>query len=239
MVRRARAMAVATTRRSSRRMIRSAALMATSVPDADGQSQIGGTSAGPSFTPSPTIATDRPSAWSRSITATLSAGSAPAMTSSTPIEAPTARAVGSLSPVMRMHARPSCVQGSDGGPAESAARCRPVPSPRPRRRPGRPAPRSVPAAPTPRTGPAARREPGCAPVGEQLGPADRDSWPSTQPRAPRPGSATNSSTGGSARSAPRGGGDRPGHQVLRCLLHRPRPAQHAAAVEAGDCPRRR
>ncbi len=80
-VRRANAIAVTTTVRSSRTTIRSAAFMATSVPDPTARPRSAQTRAGPSLTPSPTIATDRPSACRRRITATLSAGKAPATTS--------------------------------------------------------------------------------------------------------------------------------------------------------------
>ncbi len=60
------------------------------------------------------------------------------------------------------------------------------------------------------------------------------SWPSTQPRAPRPGSASNRSTGGN-RPGPRRAAmvDSSGHQVLGRLLQCSGPPKHAGAVEPG------
>ncbi len=85
----------------------SAALIATSVPEPRARPRLAAASAGPSLTPSPTIATECPAARRRAMTAALSAGRAPAMTSSTPAVAPTAFAVASLSPVSRTDRRPS------------------------------------------------------------------------------------------------------------------------------------
>ena len=104
---RARLMAVATTRRSSRTMMRSAALSATSVPEPTARPRSALTSAGPSLIPSPTMATAWPSVWSRRMSPTLSAGSAPATMSEIPIDVATERAVTSLSPVSRMQCKPS------------------------------------------------------------------------------------------------------------------------------------
>ena len=58
---RANPIAAATTHRSSRTMIRSAALIATSVPEPTARPRSAAANAGASFTPSPTIATHRPS----------------------------------------------------------------------------------------------------------------------------------------------------------------------------------
>ena len=74
---------------------------------ADRQAKVAAASAGASFTPSPTIATHRPSSCRRRMIATFSAGSAPATTSPIPIDAPTALAVVSLSPVKSTQRNPS------------------------------------------------------------------------------------------------------------------------------------
>ena len=89
----------------------SAALMATSVPDPTASPRSAATRAGPSFTPSPTTATEWPSAWSRRITCQLLVrAGAPATTSSTPMARPTARVVRSLSPLTSRHRSPSRVE---------------------------------------------------------------------------------------------------------------------------------
>ena len=81
--------------------------MATSVPVPMARPRSAWASAGASLTPSPTIATTRPSACRRRTTSTLSAGRTSAMTSSMPTSAATARAVVSLSPVSSTGRRPS------------------------------------------------------------------------------------------------------------------------------------
>ena len=81
--------------------------MATSVPVPIARPRSAWASAGASLTPSPTIATTRPSACRRRMTSALSAGRTSAMTSSMPTSAATARAVVSLSPVSRTGRRPS------------------------------------------------------------------------------------------------------------------------------------
>jgi len=68
------------TPRSSLSRIRSAAQMATSVPDPSASPRSAAASAGASLMPSPTMATWRPVPWIRLITAALAAGSVPAMT---------------------------------------------------------------------------------------------------------------------------------------------------------------
>ena len=67
-------MASAAARRSPRTRVRSAASMATSVPVPMARPRSAWASAAASLTPSPTIATTRPSACSRSTTSTLSGG---------------------------------------------------------------------------------------------------------------------------------------------------------------------
>ncbi len=62
--------------------------------------------AGASFTPSPAMATRRPSARNATIRARLSSGKTPARTSSIPKGPATARAVRSLSPVAMMMRKP-------------------------------------------------------------------------------------------------------------------------------------
>ena len=100
-VRRESRIASAATRRSPRTRVRSLASIATSVPVPIARPRSAWASAAASLTPSPTIATTRPSACSRFTTSTLSAGSTPATTSasSMPTSAATARATASWSPV--------------------------------------------------------------------------------------------------------------------------------------------
>src|SRR5580704_7602558 len=105
-VARASLIASGTVPRSSRSRIISAAQMATSVPEPMASPRSAAASAGPSLTPSPTMATDRPCACRSVITVTLSAGIAPAITSPMPASAATAAAVAWLSPVSRMIRRP-------------------------------------------------------------------------------------------------------------------------------------
>ena len=87
--------------------------MATSVPVPIASPRSAWASAGASLTPSPTIATTRPSACRRRTTSALSAGSTSAMTSSIPTSAATARAVASLSPVSSTGRSPSALQRRD------------------------------------------------------------------------------------------------------------------------------
>ncbi len=81
--------------------------MATSVPVPIARPRSAWASAAASLTPSPTIATTRPSAWRRRPRSTFSAGSTSAITSSIPTSAATARAVASLSPVSSTGRSPS------------------------------------------------------------------------------------------------------------------------------------
>ncbi len=83
-VRRDSRIASPTACRSPRTSVRSLASIATSVPVPIAIPRSACASAPASFTPSPTIATTRPSACSRSTTRTLSAGSTSAITSSMP-----------------------------------------------------------------------------------------------------------------------------------------------------------
>ena len=97
----------------------SAAPIATSVPDPRASPSSAAASAGPSFTPSPTMATRRPSARRPLTTAALPAGSVPAITSSMPAAAATARAVASLSPVSRIGRSPSPRSSATAAAAEA------------------------------------------------------------------------------------------------------------------------
>ena len=113
-VARQRRIASAAARRSPQTSVRSEASMATSVPVPIARPRSAWASAGASLTPSPTIATTRPSSWRRLTTSTLSAGSTSAMTSSMPTSAATAVAVVSLSPVSSTGRRPSAFSGAIG-----------------------------------------------------------------------------------------------------------------------------
>ena len=106
-VRRERRIASAAARRSPETRVRSEASIATSVPVPIARPRSAWASAGASLTPSPAIATTRPSACRRSTTAALSEGRTSAMTSSIPTSAATAWAVVRLSPVSRTGRRPS------------------------------------------------------------------------------------------------------------------------------------
>ena len=75
-VARASLIASGTTSRSSRSKIMSAAQMATSVPEPRARPSRAAARAGPSLTPSPTMATERPAACRSAITRALAAGSA-------------------------------------------------------------------------------------------------------------------------------------------------------------------
>ena len=84
MVRRDSSMAVTTPRRSPRIKVTSAASMATSVPEPMAMPTSAWARAGASLMPSPTMATSRPSACSRLISAAFCSGSTSASTRSTP-----------------------------------------------------------------------------------------------------------------------------------------------------------
>ena len=99
MVLRESMMALATPLRLPCINVMSAVSMATSVPLPMAIPTSACARAGASFTPSPTIATRRPSFWAAIIAAALSAGSTPARTCSIPTWAATASATFWLSPV--------------------------------------------------------------------------------------------------------------------------------------------
>src|SRR4029453_974748 len=84
-VRRERRMASAAARRSPRTRVRSLASMATSVPVPMASPRSAWARAAASLTPSPTMATTRPSLWRRLTTSTLSAGKTSATTSAAAI----------------------------------------------------------------------------------------------------------------------------------------------------------
>ena len=92
----------------------SAAQMATSVPEPRARPSWAAARAGPSLTPSPTMAAERPPACRSVITCALAAGSAPLMTSSIPAAAATACAVAALSPVSRTGRRPRARSAGHG-----------------------------------------------------------------------------------------------------------------------------
>ena len=100
-----RRIALTASRRSLRTSTASALSMATSVPAPMAMPRSAATSAGASFTPSPIMATRRPSRCRRSTWARLSAGRTPAITSVMPSRAAIARAVRSSSPVSMMGMR--------------------------------------------------------------------------------------------------------------------------------------
>ena len=87
--------------------------MAASVPVPMARPRSAWARAAASLTPSPTMATTRPSSWRRRTTATLSAGRTSAITSSIPTAAATARAARSLSPVSSTGRRPEAAQLAD------------------------------------------------------------------------------------------------------------------------------
>ena len=105
-------MASAAARRSPETSVRSEASMATSVPVPIASPRSAWARAGASLTPSPTMATTRPSPWRRPITSAFSEGSTSAMTSSMPTSAATARAVVSLSPVSSTGRSPSALSAA-------------------------------------------------------------------------------------------------------------------------------
>jgi hypothetical protein len=166
----------------------SAALIATSVPEPSARPRSAAASAGPSLTPSPAMATRQPRACRPWITATLSAGSAPAITSSAPICAATASATAWLSPVSSTVRSPSrrsaaTAAGADALTVSATAMA-------PRAWPSQPASTTVRPArshaahcPARASGIVIPRSP------NSLARPAITSWPSMIPRAPRPGSA--------------------------------------------------
>ena len=94
-------MASAAERRSPRTRVKSEASMATSLPLPIARPRSAWASAAASLTPSPTMATTRPSLCSRLTTSTLSEGRTSEMTSSMPTSAATDWAARALSPVSR------------------------------------------------------------------------------------------------------------------------------------------
>jgi hypothetical protein len=201
-VARASRIASGITPRSSRSKIRSAALIATSVPVPSAIPRSAAASAGPSLTPSPAIATRRPLACSFWITATFWPGSAPAITSSAPVSAATARATAGLSPVSSTVRRPSPRSAATAAAAEaltvSATATAPWACP------------SQPASTTVR--PCCSHRAHCpASSSGMVMPRSRNSCsrpaitscPFTTPRAPRPGSDTKPSARGRSPSSAR------------------------------------
>ena len=112
-VRRDSRIASAAARRSPRTRVRSAASMATSVPVPMARPRSAWASAAASFTPSPTMATTRPSACSPATTATLSSGSTSAITSSMPTSAATDRATACVVAGQQDRGQPQGAQPAD------------------------------------------------------------------------------------------------------------------------------
>ncbi len=106
-VRRASRIASGTRSRSPETMVRSAAVMAASVPVPIAMPRSAWARAAASFTPSPTIATTRPDACSSRIVSSLPCGVTPARTSSMPASSAMVRAAPGLSPVSRIGVSPS------------------------------------------------------------------------------------------------------------------------------------
>ena len=90
--------------------------MATSVPVPMAMPRSARARAGASLTPSPTMATTRPSAWRRAISSALAAGSTPAITRVTPSSVAMAAAVRALSPVTMATSTPMRGEVGDRGP---------------------------------------------------------------------------------------------------------------------------
>ena len=201
-VARASLIASGITARSSRSKIRSAALIATSVPEPSAIPRSDAASAGPSLTPSPAMATRRPRACSSWITATLSSGSAPAITSSAPIWAATAPATAWLSPVSSTVRSPSPRSEATAAAAEAltvsatatAPRARP---PQPASTTVRPARSHAAHCPARSPGIMIPRSP------NSLSRPAITSCPSTIPHAPRPGSDTKPPARGRSPSSAR------------------------------------
>ena len=91
----------------------SALSMATSVPVPMAMPTSAAASAGASLTPSPAMATTRPSAWKRRTISAFCSGRTSAITSSRPSVRATARAVAALSPVTMTTRRPSRLEIAD------------------------------------------------------------------------------------------------------------------------------
>ena len=227
-VRRDSRIASAATRRSPRTRVRSLASIATSVPVPMASPRSAWASAAASLTPSPTMATTRPSAWSRLRTSTFSCGSTSAITCSMPTSAATDRAAAVVVAGQQDRRQAQGAQLPDRGgrgrldrvgdhqhPARGA-----VPADRDRR-------------------PSLGLRGGGRPlevVGQRRAASSRrrpttTAAPSTSPVTPRPSTLRKSSTGGSgpvrsAAAAGDGGGDR----VLRRRLQRAGQPQHAVGV---------
>ena len=217
----------------------SEASIATSVPVPIAMPRSAWASAGASLTPSPTIATTRPSACRRSTTPAFSAGSTSAMTSSTPIRAATARAVAALSPVSRIVRRPERAQ-PPRRPRASVGLTR-------RRRRTAPAPRrpsSAAIAVRPSASAAARARSssgGSASDGSALassaGPPGDDRAARDRALHAEPGAAGEvlDLRRAPASSCSRGGGDRAADRVLGAVLQRADEPQRLRLADAlGD-----
>ena len=205
--------------------------MATSVPVPMDRPRSAWASAGASLTPSPTMATTRPSACRRRMTSALSEGRTSAMTSSMPTSAATARAVVSLSPVSRTGRSPSACSDATasadvvldgvGDDEHGAWRVRPS---RRRSRSAR-APR--------RPGGRRRARPGrcMRPVGRAAaGRPTMSACPSTMPSTPRPSRLAKPSTAASGPAAAGGRGDGLRDRVLGGVLERADQAQRLVAL---------
>ena len=205
--------------------------MATSVPVPIARPRSAWASAGASLTPSPTMATTRPSACRRRTTSALSAGRTSAMTSSMPTSAATARAVVSLSPVSSTGRRPERLQRRDRlgrGRLDGVGDDEHARGPR---RPSRGDRR--------RCGPAPRRRPGGVELGGGCAGSTRPAarggrrptpWPSTTPSTPRPSRLAKPSTAGSGAELVARRGRSPGRSGAR---RRPRARRRAAAPRRG------
>ena len=210
--------------------------MATSVPEPRASPRSAAARAGPSLTPSPTMATRRPSGLQVRDHRGLGRGQRPG---DDLVDAGGGRhglrggrvVAGQQHRPQAQAAQPGDRRGGRGldrvGDRERAAGLR---------RPSRPAPRCGPPAPSARH--QAARSAGMvhAAVGEQPSRGRRStSWPSTTPRAPRPGSAVKPSARGSGRQL----GARPAALmaaatgVLGGLLHRAGVAEQVVAAGAG------
>ena len=218
-------------------MIRSAALMATSVPEPTARPRSARASAGPSFTPSPDHGHRSPLALQPADHRHLVAGERPGHHRRPPRSTgATARAVGSLSPVNSTQCSPRPSEVPDRRRRRTAGPCRPA-----RSRPPRP--------PSPPTTTAVRPEPlpSGAPLGQTAparsrrrsanssGSPDRDVPPSTMPRGPEAGEGHESVDRGRAARAPVGPSARwPGPPGARTPAPAPRPSRSSdATVDPG------
>ncbi len=172
--------------------------MAASVPVPIARPRSAWASAAASLTPSPTMATDLPSAWRRLTTATLSSGSTSATTcsASMPTSAATERATAALSPVSSTGVRPrarsrriaSALVGLTASATTSTARASPS--------------QATATAVCPASSAAALASARVAgssmahSVRSEVRPT-RTAWPSTTPWTPRPGTFAKSSGVGS------------------------------------------